>query len=485
MRLKGKLFWRLACAATIAAMTATPQQTPTIIPLTSAGNIGAAPNGISSTSGELLFTQPYCHGFQSRGTYKVNLPGGGSTLVETIPEVGQCSENYLVMSQGLGGFTAGDRYATGASITNPSNEAVYKNGSTLFIDMLPASSHHAGVTFDTVGTFGFDLIVTLEGSVRGYDSTGALKFTYAAPSLYVFEGATVAPLSYGACPGCLFITAELASDVGSTNPVGPGAIYVVTPATPSGSAVTFWSNTPGPEPEGIVFVGFNQSSCSLSGYNYFVSGYAAAGQIDNPQSTNGAILAYTAAQLSGYAGQFLVPNEGSLGGGPGVIYAFSAPGVSTVFSRTTFQLEGATILACPGSPGRMTGGGSVFETDGTRVTHGFELHCDVADVPNNLEINWGPGNRFHLETLVSASCYTDPNINAGHPAAPFNTYVGFGTGDYNGAPGASAIWTFTDAGEPGSNDMATIKIKDVNGNTVLTVSGNLDSGNQQAHNDNK
>jgi hypothetical protein len=62
--------------------------------------------------------------------------------------------------------------------------------------------------------------------------------------------------------------------------------------------------------------------------------------------------------------------------------------------------------------------------------------------------------------------------------------VGFGTGDYNGAPGASAIWTFTDAGEPGSSDMATIKIKDVNENTVLTVSGNLDSGNQQAHNDN-
>jgi hypothetical protein len=91
--------------------------------------------------------------------------------------------------------------------------------------------------------------------------------------------------------------------------------------------------------------------------------------------------------------------------------------------------------------------------DGTRVTHGFELHCDVADVPNNLEINRGPGNRFHLETLVSTSCYTDPNINAGHPAAPFNTYVGFGSGDYDGVPGATAIWTFTDAGEPRSNDI--------------------------------
>ena len=51
--------------------------------------------------------------------------------------------------------------------------------------------------------------------------------------------------------------------------------------------------------------------------------------------------------------------------------------------------------------------------------------------------------------------------------------------------GAMAAWTFTDAGEPGKNDTATIVIKDSLGTVVLTVSGNLDSGNQQAHLDNK
>jgi hypothetical protein len=135
-------------------------------------------------------------------------------------------------------------------------------------------------------------------------------------------------------------------------------------------------------------------------------------------------------------------------------------------------------------PGRMTGGGSVFESDGTRVTHGFEVHCDTKDVPNSLEINW-PGHRFHLETLVSAFCFKDPAINAGHPTDTFNTYVGVGTGLFDGAPGAIANWTFTDAGEPGSNDTATIVIKDSLGNVVLTVSGKLDMGNQQAHKDNK
>jgi len=134
--------------------------------------------------------------------------------------------------------------------------------------------------------------------------------------------------------------------------------------------------------------------------------------------------------------------------------------------------------------GRMTGGGSVFTAGGARVTHGFELHCDVHDVPNRLEINW-PGNMFHLDTLISAFCFTDPSINSGHPTAPFNTYVGHGTGKLNGVPGATADWTFTDAGEPGVNDMATIVIKDASNAIVLTVSGKLDNGNQQAHPDNK
>jgi hypothetical protein len=457
---------------------------PAIIPVPSTGNSGAAPNGIAVSTSGLFFTQPYCAGQQHRGVYQANIASSTSTQVYPLAEQGVCAENYLAVSTGLGGFTAGDTYATGVSPTDSTKAAVFKNGS-LFINSIAAPFNHAGITFDTTGTFGFNLIVTAFGSVMGYNSSGTPTFTYTGPSGYVLEGATVAPLTYALCPGCLFVTAELATNVGTSTPTGNGAIYYITPGTPSGSPLLFWSLTPGPEPEGIVFVGFNQSSsCAVGGYNYFVSGYATGtGQIDNPNSTSGAILGYTAAQLAPFIGQFLVPNEGSIGS-PGVISAFSGPGVSTTFSTTAYQLEGSTIVRCPGSDGRMTGGGSVFEANGTRVTHGFELHCDVNDVPNRLEINWA-GNRFHLETLISAYCFTDPNIKAGHPAAPFNTYVGYGIGNYNGTPGATAVWTFSDAGEPGTNDMATITIKDANGKIVLVVSGALDSGNQQAHKDNK
>ncbi len=132
--------------------------------------------------------------------------------------------------------------------------------------------------------------------------------------------------------------------------------------------------------------------------------------------------------------------------------------------------------------GNMTGGGSITDTIGTpstRVTHGFELQCNATQTPNNLEVNWAKG-KFHLENLTSASCTDDPKITPNPPAAGFNTYTGKGTGKLNGVSGATIEFTFTDAGEPGNHDTAKIVIK-TGSTTVLSVSGNLNTGNQQAH----
>ncbi len=130
----------------------------------------------------------------------------------------------------------------------------------------------------------------------------------------------------------------------------------------------------------------------------------------------------------------------------------------------------------------MTGGGSVFTSVGVRVTHGFELHCSKSVTPNNLEVNWGKGNKFHLTELTAASCSDDPAISPAPPDAGFDTYRGSGTGTYNGVPGATAEWTFTDAGEPGGGtDSATLTIRDASSNVVLTVTGKLNNGNHQAH----
>lgn len=133
--------------------------------------------------------------------------------------------------------------------------------------------------------------------------------------------------------------------------------------------------------------------------------------------------------------------------------------------------------------GRMTGGGSIFTQDGMRVNHGFELHCASIIEPNNLQVNWGKGNKFHLESLDMATCSDSPNIDEAPPVAGFDNFSGTGTGRYNGEAGATVRFIFTDAGEPGKADVAQIAIQDAGGNTVLIVSGPLTKGNHQAHQD--
>jgi hypothetical protein len=86
--------------------------------------------------------------------------------------------------------------------------------------------------------------------------------------------------------------------------------------------------------------------------------------------------------------------------------------------------------------------------------------------------------------LTGAVCIDTP-VNQLPRSAPFDTFQGEGTGRLNGDEGATIEFVFVDAGEPGRNDTASIRIFDPDGNEVLFVSGNLDKGNVQAHKDNQ
>lgn len=160
--------------------------------------------------------------------------------------------------------------------------------------------------------------------------------------------------------------------------------------------------------------------------------------------------------------------------GSGMSFAAFAAAISAAFAHE-----------CPPEgcfpDGRMTGGGRL-DLDNMIVTHGFALHCDVDEVPNNLEVNWDGGNRFHLDELTRADCIDDPNIAPRPPTAGFDLFEGGGTGTYNGEEGATIYFVLTDAGEPGSRDTARLLIRDADDNIVLDVRANLDQGNHQAHN---
>jgi hypothetical protein len=141
--------------------------------------------------------------------------------------------------------------------------------------------------------------------------------------------------------------------------------------------------------------------------------------------------------------------------------------------------------------GRMTGGGSFFcselATGQQRVTHGFELHCKTDEQPspaepNNLEINFSGGDNFHLTTLTQALCLDTEAIQQ-PPNAPFDTFMGAGTGTFNGQP-ASITFTFTDGGEPGTKDTALVIITLAGSTTPVLKCDQataLTFGNHQAH----
>lgn len=183
------------------------------------------------------------------------------------------------------------------------------------------------------------------------------------------------------------------------------------------------------------------------------------------------------------------------------VWKFDIATGSTLLSFNTntpgVQAKGVKVNRPPSTVsrgGRMTGGGSIFTSandtgvpPGTRITHGFELHCNANKKPNNLEINiHAPVNgQFHLENLTFANCTDDPTITPSPPKAPFDTYEGKGTGRYNRQPGATAEWIFTDAGEPGVNDrIKKLIIRDAGGNVIVNVpqpGHTLTYGNHQAH----
>jgi hypothetical protein len=335
---------------------------PTVIN-PSSGTI--APNGIGVTPNNLYFSQPYCTGAagQARGVYSAtNLTPGSPAWTATIGLVDSitdsaCAENYFFISPGLGGFPAGSIFTT-----NPNGVAnedqVLKDGA-IFIPAVPDSAPgHAGLTFDTVGTFNYDLIVTTPSGITFYNSAGAIQsaMTVAAPTGVYLETATVAPSSLNpGCAGCLYVT--------STNPGHNGIIYTVTPGS---TTLTLAVTAPGAEPEGILFV--PPLACKLTGTNftYFVSAYASGSEIDNNNATNGSLLAYSQLQTSS-AGKALVPFES------GSIYSYDGVSTFTLFdtplvpvTNAGYQLEGASMTACTPAAG------------GCPATQGFWKHHAMA-----------------------------------------------------------------------------------------------------------
>ena len=169
------------------------------------------------------------------------------------------------------------------------------------------------------------------------------------------------------------------------------------------------------------------------------------------------------------------------------ILALAAMTFSLTFAGFAAVARPASAHECPNegciTEGRMTGGGRL-DAPGI-VTHGFELHCNVNDLPNNLEVIWldddGNRNHFHLDQLTDVKCLDLLGIS---PASNFDLLEAHGTGTYNGQAGAMIYFVFTDASEPSTHDTARIKVTPASGEGRDIGTGigvYLENGNHQAH----
>ena len=353
------------CVTTFAAVVvAADPNPPTVISPTSAPYTlanGIAPNGIAATQSGIFFTQPFVDGLQPRGIYSITTSGAVISAGSIPTAAGVNAENGLAIAPGIGsGFTAGDKFASGVSTTNSANDAVYKNGAGKpLIDGISASlsQHQTALGFDEVGSFSGALIVTADTTISLYNSAGTLLAHYTGPAGLVLQASTVAPLSYAACPGCIFVTAMPSGNINNPTPSGNGEILTVSPNAANGSAAVLFAVTTGiPEPESIQFVTSNSLSCSVGGFDFFASGYATDSQF-NSVSTSGAILAWTPAQLTPFVGHYLVQNEEFAGPLHGAIYVDAGLASQSVFSDSTtatntvgYQLEDTAIIRCPIPP---------------------------------------------------------------------------------------------------------------------------------------
>ena len=195
---------------------------------------------------------------------------------------------------------------------------------------------------------------------------------------------------------------------------------------------------------------------------------------------------------------------------------FPSRGGTVGFFTVILDLNGSAVASdvdfynrLPSNLGRMTGGGSIFDLgfvqssedirgrkggrgSGGRITHGFQLRCDLS-LPSRLQINWDTGNSFHLTELTVAECDYD--------LEGFPQFYGEGIGKCNnGEDLISVTFTFSDQG-PGYQDLADIIVQCYEWTSVIvgdyyevTTEGgevsiesdhrgrnNLDRGNHQAH----
>src|SRR6266481_9727009 len=162
--------------------------------------------GVAASTTQLIVSE-----YTTQNIDTVDCAGNVSVLA-TLPGIGNFGERYMTIAPTqavTAGFTQRDIFVTrGTEVFKISGNTV-----TLFVTIPTCGDDHTGITFDHVGTFGFNLIVTCNnGSYWQFDGNGTPTLIKDNTGTHP-EGPAVVPLSFGLLGGYLWVADEFASAV--------------------------------------------------------------------------------------------------------------------------------------------------------------------------------------------------------------------------------------------------------------------------------
>jgi len=293
---------------------------------TTVGTLPNGPIGVAVSQSQLIVSewcQPQLDSISDTGAVTPY-----ASIPPFAPNPGICVEMYLAFSPGQNGWAAGDLYVT-------QDNLVYKVGPggapvSLFATIpatdcdSPDRTIHSGITFDTVGTFGNDMIVTcVNGAVWRINTAGTP--TLVVDTVAFLEGPAVVPTGFGPKGGQIFVANEALDAVVAISNTG-----VVTPV------VGFKL------PEDLEVIPPNPCNFGNSGGSMFGAMYDAGAGVHD-------VWKWAAADLKAAGpGNLLVTSEGN--GGTGLITTDGSTYSVSPFSSETTPHEGADILNCAAPP---------------------------------------------------------------------------------------------------------------------------------------
>ena len=223
------LWLRSALCLVIATLIAVPAATgsvtfSTFVSSSSLSSLLGNTSTIGFTYAGNKFVGSVYFGSNNNQLYSTDLTGGSLALFGS-PIPGFSGEIALGSSLGLGGFPSRDIYAgseVGTSIYQFSN-----NGSTQGLFVTLPGGNIRGITFDDVGTFGGNMLVsTSSGRIYSVASNGS--FTQIANLAQDSEGLAIGTSKFGSFAGYLLVGSEGSGQINAINPTTHAVTLVTT-----------------------------------------------------------------------------------------------------------------------------------------------------------------------------------------------------------------------------------------------------------------